>query len=100
MLFRSLEKHPAVAQSAVVSVPHKVKGEAPVAFVVLASENAASEDDLRRFALENGPAYAHPRMVFFIDALPLASTNKIDRKSLESKARILAAELSGNKPLN
>ncbi len=95
-----LEKHPAVAQSAVVSVPHKVKGEAPVAFVVLASENAASEDDLRRFALENGPAYAHPRMVFFIDALPLASTNKIDRKSLESKARILAAELSGNKPLN
>ena len=91
-----LEKHPAVAQSAVVSVPHSVKGQAPVAFVVLASKNAANEDELRKFTLKNGPAYAHPRMIFFLDALPLASTNKIDRKYLESRARKLAINLSKN----
>ena len=41
-----------------------------------------SEDALRRFALDNGPAYAHPRAVWFVDELPLAGTNKIDRKTL------------------
>jgi long-chain acyl-CoA synthetase len=32
--------------------------------------------------LENGPAYAHPRKVFFMEQIPLAGTNKIDRKKL------------------
>ena len=41
---------------------------------------------LRRFALDNGPAYAHPRAVWFVDELPLAGTNKIDRKTLVDRA--------------
>ena len=41
---------------------------------------------LRRFALDNGPAYAHPRAVWFVDELPLAGTNKIDRKALVNRA--------------
>jgi acyl-CoA synthetase (AMP-forming)/AMP-acid ligase II len=41
---------------------------------------------LRRFALDNGPAYAHPRAVWFVDELPLAGTNKIDRKALIERA--------------
>ena len=44
------------------------------------------EDALRRFALDNGPAYAHPRAVWFVDELPLAGTNKIDRKTLLERA--------------
>jgi acyl-CoA synthetase (AMP-forming)/AMP-acid ligase II len=44
------------------------------------------EDEIRKFALENGPVYAHPRRVFFIDVLPLAGTNKIDRKGLMARA--------------
>jgi hypothetical protein len=35
-------------------------------------------------------------MIFFLDALPLASTNKVDRKYLESSARKLAVNLSKN----
>jgi Acyl-CoA synthetases (AMP-forming)/AMP-acid ligases II len=45
-----------------------------------------SEDALRRFALDNGPAYAHPRAVWFVPELPLAGTNKIDRKALVERA--------------
>jgi long-chain acyl-CoA synthetase len=45
-----------------------------------------SEDTLRRFALDNGPAYAHPRAVWFVAELPLAGTNKVDRKTLEERA--------------
>ena len=61
---------------------HAVKGEVPVAFVVLADGAAVSEDELKQFTLTNGPAYAHPRRIFCLEALPLASTNKVDRRAL------------------
>jgi long-chain acyl-CoA synthetase len=89
-----LEKHPAVRQSAVTPVPHGVKGEAPVAFVAPTRPDAVTEAELKQFALANGPAYAHPRRIFFLDALPLASTNKIDRAALQAVARERAAALA------
>ncbi len=88
-----LEKHPAIIQSAVTPVPHAVKGEAPVAFVVVNDPAARDEAALKQFALANGPAYAHPRRIFFLDALPLASTNKIDRARLKAEALVLARGL-------
>jgi long-chain acyl-CoA synthetase len=81
-----LGRHPDVAQVCVVPVPDEVKYQLPVAFVVPRPGTAPSEDALRRFALDNGPAYAHPRAVWFIDELPLAGTNKIDRKTLGDQA--------------
>ena len=54
----------------------------PYAFVVLRTGVQATETELREFALTNGPAYQHPRRVFFLDQLPLAGTNKIDQKQL------------------
>jgi acyl-coenzyme A synthetase/AMP-(fatty) acid ligase len=54
----------------------------PYAFVVLRAGHTASEDELKTFALANGPAYQHPRRVFFLDRMPLAGTNKIDRDLL------------------
>ena len=37
--------------------------------------------------LDNAPAYQHPRSVVFLPELPLASTNKVDRKVLGELAR-------------
>ncbi len=85
---RMLERHPDVAQAAVVPIDDDIKGQKPVAFVVLKPDRRTSEDDVKRFALANAPAYAHPRFVWFVDDLPLASTNKVDRTAL----RALAAE--------
>jgi long-chain acyl-CoA synthetase len=82
-----LLQHPAVADVGVVGVPHALKGEAPVAWVVAKDGAAVTEDELRQFFLERGPAYAHPRRVFFRDALPLSATNKLDRDGLEREAR-------------
>jgi acyl-coenzyme A synthetase/AMP-(fatty) acid ligase len=61
---------------------HEMKGQVPYAFVVLRHGAHASEEALRQFALANGPAYQHPRRVFFLNELPLAGTNKIDQKQL------------------
>jgi acyl-CoA synthetase (AMP-forming)/AMP-acid ligase II len=75
--------HPAVADVGVVPAVHPVKGQAPVAWVVLKAGAAATEDELRQHFLANGPAYAHPRRVFFLDALPVSGTNKLDRAALQ-----------------
>ncbi|MDB4897777.1 MAG: long-chain fatty acid--CoA ligase [Firmicutes bacterium] len=81
--------HPEIDDVCVVSVNHKVKGQAPVAWVVLSRPGALTEDVIKQFFLENGPAYAHPRRVFFLDRLPVSGTNKLDRKFLEEEARRL-----------
>ena len=79
----ALYDHPDVAEAAVVAAPHDVKGEAPVAFVVLEAGADAGETELRRFALEHVPTYAHPRRVFFVDELPRSATQKVQRYKLE-----------------
>jgi long-chain acyl-CoA synthetase len=79
---RVLESHPAVAQAAVVALPDAAKHEVPVAFVVLEPGQAADEAALKAHALAQGPAYAHPRRVAVLDAMPLSAANKIDRKLL------------------
>jgi long-chain acyl-CoA synthetase len=84
---RMLERHPAVAQAAVVPIDDEIKGQKPVAFIVPKADAAPSEDEIKRFALANAPAYAHPRFVWFLDELPLASTNKVDRAALHQLAQ-------------
>lgn len=83
---RLLERHPAVHQACVLPFAHELKGQVPYAFIVLRSGAAATEDEIKRHALANGPAYQHPRRVFFLDLLPLAGTNKIDRDRLRDIA--------------
>ena len=84
---RMLERHPDVAQAAVVSIEDDIKGQKPVAFVVSKPGRSPSADEIKRFALANAPAYAHPRFVWFVDELPLAATNKIDRALLHGLAQ-------------
>ena len=77
-----LERHPAVHQALVLPFDHELKGQVPYAFIVRRDGCTAIEDDLRQFALANGPAYQHPRRVFFLDQFPLAGTNKIDQERI------------------
>lgn len=77
-----LERHPAVQQACVVPVEDAIKGFKPMAFVVLRRAAQACEQQLKDFTLEHAPAYQHPRRIWFVDALPLATTNKIDRPAL------------------
>ncbi len=81
-----LERHPETTQACVVPVPDEIKGEKPFAFVVAKAGSTLSEDDVKPYALEHAPAYQHLRGVCFVDALPLAGPNKVDRKGLRQKA--------------
>jgi acyl-CoA synthetase (AMP-forming)/AMP-acid ligase II len=81
-----LETHADIAQACVVPIADDIKGTKPVAFVVRRAGATLTEDDVKRYALTHAPAYQHPRRVWFVDALPLASTNKIDRSALKAAA--------------
>ncbi|WP_419931856.1 class I adenylate-forming enzyme family protein [Candidatus Poriferisodalis sp.] len=81
-----LEKHPGVHQAVVVPVPDELKGQLPAAFVRAEPGHTLTADEVKQHALANGPAYAHPRHVWIVDEIPLASTAKIDRNGLVSRA--------------
>jgi acyl-CoA synthetase (AMP-forming)/AMP-acid ligase II len=83
---RMLERHPAVAQACVVPIDDDIKGQKPVAFIIAKPGPRPDAEDIKRFALANAPAYQHPRFVWFVDRLPLSTTNKIDRTALKREA--------------
>jgi long-chain acyl-CoA synthetase len=83
---RMLERHPAVQQACVVAVPDEIKWRKPVAFVVTRPGAAITEQELREYTLLQGPAYQHPRRIWFLKEFPLAGTNKIDRLALSQLA--------------
>lgn len=93
-----LARHPSVRDVAVVAVPDDRRGAVPVAYVVSAHDAAVSEEDLRGFALTEGPAYAHPRAVIFVDELPLSGTGKVDRQELTRRAREVRLAEPGSEP--
>jgi long-chain acyl-CoA synthetase len=89
---KMLERHPLVQQAAVVPLPDEERGQIPVAFIVSKTDTPVGADAIRQFALAIGPAYQHPRRIAFIEELPWAGTNKIDRRALIERARALEAE--------
>ena len=77
-----LETHASVQQAVVVPVADDIKGQKPAAFVIRRAGSHVTADELKAHALAHAPAFQHPRWIWFVDALPLASTNKIDRAAL------------------
>ena len=78
-----------VADASVVALDHAVKGQAPVALVAAPPGAGLDEAAIKAFCLENGPAYAHPRRVEIVDALPLNGAGKVDRLMVKQMAEEL-----------
>ena len=87
-----VERVPGVLQAAVVPVADEIKGALPFAFVLRQPGATVTEAEIKRFALANGPAFAHPRFVEFRDVIELAATNKPDRRRLIADAEALMAK--------
>ncbi len=87
---RLLESDPRISEACVVSLADDVRGQIPVAFVVRSFDAEIDEGKVKRVALAGAPPYMHPRHVVFVDEMPLAGTNKIDRKVLKAQATEIA----------
>lgn len=81
----ALGKHPAVAEAAVVGVPHDLKGQGIYAFVTLRTGQTASAETISELNAtvrrEIGP-HATPDKVQFSDGLPKTRSGKIMRRIL------------------
>jgi len=77
-----LMEHPAVSLVAVIGVPHESHGEEIKAVVVNKAGSGTTEDELVAWAKERLAAYKYPRIVQFVDELPLTSTGKILKRRL------------------
>ena len=80
-----IARHPGVADVAVAPVPHPEKGQAPAALVVARAGADLDAEAVRRFCLAHGPAYAHPRKVLLVEALPMLGTGKLDRRAVRAR---------------
>ena len=77
--------HPAVAMAAVVGRPDERMGEEVVGFVSLLPGASATEADLVEHARAHMAATKYPREVRILDAIPLTSVGKLDRKRLRAE---------------
>jgi long-chain acyl-CoA synthetase len=84
----ALYEHSAVAEVAVVGIPHSDLGEEVGAAVSLKPDASATVEELRDFAKERVAAYKYPRHVWLLDELPKGPTGKILRRSVELPAEL------------
>jgi long-chain acyl-CoA synthetase len=77
-----LHEHPAVAEVAVIGIPHPDLGEEVGAAVALKPGASATPEELRAFARDRVAAYKYPRHVWLVDALPKGPTGKILRREV------------------
>jgi len=78
-----LHEHPAVAEVAVIGMPHAELGEEVGAAVALKPGASATPEELRAFARDKVAAYKYPRRVWLVDTLPKGPTGKILRREVQ-----------------
>ncbi|MEG8180822.1 amino acid adenylation domain-containing protein, partial [Nocardia terpenica] len=84
--------HPAVSQAAVL-VTDTATGQQLVAYVVPAPGLSADPADLTRFVAEKLPSYMVPAAIMVLDAFPLNTSGKLDRKALPEP--VFGADVAG-----
>ena len=78
-----LSEHPAVAEAAVIGIPHATHGEEVGAAVVLKPGAEATAAELRAFCKQRVAAYKYPRHVWLEAALPKTATGKLLRREVQ-----------------
>jgi acetyl-CoA synthetase len=94
-----LVKHPSVANAAVVPKPDAERGNLVKAFVVLTPETVRGEQqdmelihELQQHVRGQLAPYEYPKEIEFVDALPMTTTGKVQRKVL----RMLEIDRAGS----
>lgn len=83
-----LVRHPAVANAAIIGVADEVRGTVIKAFIVLqpgSTPTADLEEELRLHVRRTLAPYETPKLIEFINALPMTTTGKVQRRMLREQ---------------
>jgi fatty-acyl-CoA synthase len=86
-LENALMGHPAVAEAAVIAVPHPKWDERPLACVVLKAGQSATSEELREHLASEFPKWSLPDAFEFVPEIPRTSTGKFLKSSLRERYR-------------
>ncbi|RLQ88530.1 AMP-binding protein [Notoacmeibacter ruber] len=84
-----LLRHPAVKMAGVVGWPDDLRGHVVAAFIVLAEEAVPSDElakEIAEFVKSHLAAHEYPRIIRFVDEMPMTTTGKIIRAKLRETA--------------
>lgn len=79
-----LQRHPAVAEAAVLGLPDERFGEVPVAAVRLKPAATATAEEIVAFGREHLADYKAPRRVAFVDEFPRTGSQKVQKRELRT----------------
>jgi long-chain acyl-CoA synthetase len=77
-----LYEHPAVAEAAVIGLPHSSLGEEVAAAVALKPGATVTAGELRDYVKGQVAAYKYPRHLWIVDVLPKGPTGKIQKRDI------------------
>lgn len=79
---------------AVIGVPDKIRGQIIKAFIIpkdkkiVLNQNKKMKENIKEFVKQKLAAHEYPRIIEFVEELPMTTTGKIIRKSLREDNRI------------
>jgi fatty-acyl-CoA synthase len=74
-----LHGHPAIAEAALLGIPHEKWGEVGCAFIVLKKDKHLTAEDIKIFLKDKLAKYKIPVRYIFVDSLPKTAIGKIDK---------------------
>jgi long-chain acyl-CoA synthetase len=77
-----LMTHEAVSLAAVIGVPHPSHGEEIKAFIIRKEGATVTEEELVAWGREQMASYKYPRIVTFVETLPMTATGKLLKRAL------------------
>ncbi|RMG55392.1 MAG: fatty-acid--CoA ligase [Acidobacteria bacterium] len=86
-LENALMSHPAVAEAAVIAVPHPKWQERPLAVVVLKEGHTVTAEELRAHLRPHFPKWWLPDAIAFVEAIPKTSVGKFRKSALRQQFR-------------
>ena len=77
-----LMTHEAVSLAAVIGVPHPSLGEEVKAYIIRNQGATVTEEEMVAWSREQMASFKYPRMVTFVDSLPMTATGKLLKRAL------------------
>jgi fatty-acyl-CoA synthase len=84
-LENALMAHPAIAEAAVISVPHPKWDERPLAVCVLREGESATGEELREFLAPNFAKFWLPDAFEFVQEIPKTAVGKFRKTALREQ---------------